>query len=102
VPGDLACYPAHGLERTEEQISSAIRHSPDYGPIDGPDLDVSDIPPPSPPLVYLGCDKEQVKGMWVPENSVTFLDISEDESGRDVMTFICPNCGEKHKSLRLG
>lgn len=26
--GDPACYPAHGLERTEEQIQSAIRNDP--------------------------------------------------------------------------
>jgi hypothetical protein len=29
VAGDPACYPGHGLEKTEEQITSAIRHEPD-------------------------------------------------------------------------
>lgn len=29
VVGDPACYPGHGLEKTEEQIAEAIRHSPD-------------------------------------------------------------------------
>lgn len=35
--GNPACYEAHGLERTEEQIDSAIRHDPNDGPWLGED-----------------------------------------------------------------
>jgi hypothetical protein len=47
--------------------------------------------------VVLTCTGEQV-----PENTVESLDIEEDDAGRDVLTFKCPECGEEHKSLRLG
>lgn len=31
-----------------------------------------------------------------------FLNIEEDIQGRDVLTFICPHCGTRQKSLRFG
>jgi hypothetical protein len=34
VAGDPACYPGHGLERSEEQIASASRNDPDNDPYD--------------------------------------------------------------------
>lgn len=30
---------------------------------------------------------------------VECLDICEDEQGRDVLTFICPECKQQHESL---
>lgn len=47
--------------------------------------------------VNLKCNKERV-----PEKDVEFVDIEEDFEGRDVLTFVCPVCGETHKSLRFG
>lgn len=45
--------------------------------------------------VFLDCTKE-----WVSENTVKFEDIREDISGRDIITFTCPECGATHESLR--
>jgi predicted RNA-binding Zn-ribbon protein involved in translation (DUF1610 family) len=39
---------------------------------------------------------------WVDERKVKFVNIEEDFSGRDVLTFECPKCGKVHKSLRVG
>lgn len=47
--------------------------------------------------VVLTCNKE-----YVAESSVRFLNIEEDYAGRDLLTFICPECGQVHKSFRLG
>lgn len=48
-------------------------------------------------VVVLSCNKQ-----YFDADKVEFLDIEEDMSGRDVMTFKCPTCGETHKSLILG
>jgi len=37
----------------------------------------------------------------IDENEVKFLNIEEDEMGKDVMTFICPVCKTKQKSHRF-
>lgn len=37
VVGDPACYPAHGLELTDDQIRSKWRNSPEEGPLDPSD-----------------------------------------------------------------
>lgn len=44
--------------------------------------------------VMTSCDKE-----WTDVKKVKFLDIEEDDTGRDVVTYICPKCGETHKSI---
>ena len=41
-------------------------------------------------------------GEWCPEEDVQFENIEEDMQGRDILTFTCPECGEQHKSLRVG
>jgi len=48
-------------------------------------------------VVILTCSKERV-----PESTVEFENIEEDMTGRDILTFKCPQCGESHRSLRLG
>lgn len=40
--------------------------------------------------------------MWFSEDDITFLDIEEDISGRDVLTFICNQCKEEQRSLVRG
>lgn len=47
--------------------------------------------------VYAECN-----GEFIPEEKTKFVDIEEDISGSDVITFICPICQEQHKSLRFG
>lgn len=49
-----------------------------------------------PAKVLLMCNKQ-----YHDADKVEFLDISEDISGRDVMTFTCPTCGVSHDSLIL-
>ena len=50
--------------------------------------------------VLLECNDDPMMVMeWVDVESVTFLNIEEDFEGRDVMTFVCPKCGNSHKSL---
>jgi Zn finger protein HypA/HybF involved in hydrogenase expression len=39
---------------------------------------------------------------WKDETTVETLDIEEDFQGRDILTFKCPDCGTKQRSLRLG
>ena len=41
-------------------------------------------------------------GMYWDVDAVQFEDISEDPTGRDLMTFTCPECGQIHKSYILG
>jgi len=41
-------------------------------------------------------------GDRIPEENVEFLNIEEDIQGRDILTFKWPECGEIHKSFRLG
>lgn len=47
--------------------------------------------------VYLSCN-----GTFVPESKVEFVDICEGLEGEDILTFICPECGEEHQSKRFG
>ena len=51
-----------------------------------------------PVSVMLPCNSYE----RVDERTVTTLNIEEDISGRDVLTFTCPRCAETHRSLRLG
>jgi ribosomal protein L44E len=39
---------------------------------------------------------------WMDENTVKFVDICEDDRGRDLLTFECSNCDTTQKSLRVG
>lgn len=39
-------------------------------------------------------------GERIPEEEVEMENIEEDISGRDLVTFRCPACGEFHKSFR--
>jgi len=50
----------------------------------------------APVQVLLSCTKE-----WIDEREVEVLNIEEDYIGRDVLTFKCPKCGEKHRSHRV-
>ena len=36
------------------------------------------------------------------EQDVEFVDIAEDMEGRDVLFFVCPECGKTVSSLRRG
>lgn len=47
-------------------------------------------------VVVLPCSQNRV-----PETDVEFVDISEDLLGRDVLHFICPECGARHESYRI-
>lgn len=47
--------------------------------------------------VVLACNSERVD-----EEEIEFENIEEDFQGADVLTFICPRCGESHKSRRYG
>ena len=40
-----------------------------------------------PVVVVLPCNQERI-----PETDVEILNIEEDIQGRDLLTFICPNC----------
>ena len=52
----------------------------------------------APPIVVtLTCSKERVD-----ESTVRIDNVEEDMTGRDVVSFDCPKCGERHRSLRLG
>ena len=48
-------------------------------------------------VVVLSCNKS-----YCPVDQVKFLDIESDMTGRDIMSFTCPICGETHQSLILG
>lgn len=50
-----------------------------------------------PIKVVLSCT-----GDYEDEQNVQFLNIEEDFQGRDLMTYVCPKCGQEHKSYRLG
>ena len=40
---------------------------------------------------------------WFPEETLNkIIDVESNEQGQDVLTFICPNCGNQHRSLRAG
>jgi len=47
--------------------------------------------------VYCGFCK-----MWVNEETVEFLNIEEGMQGEDMLTFKCPDCGQKSISRRYG
>jgi len=47
--------------------------------------------------VILDCN-----GDWVDEQEVEFVNIEEGPMGEDILTFVCPDCGENHRSRRLG
>jgi Zn finger protein HypA/HybF involved in hydrogenase expression len=38
--------------------------------------------------------------LWFEEKHTEFVDIEEDFEGRDVLTFICPECKTEQRSLR--
>ena len=38
---------------------------------------------------------------WIDESTVEVLNIEEGPMGEDILTFICPKCGETHKSTRV-
>lgn len=46
------------------------------------------------PNVMLPCVQE-----WVSTKGIKFLNIEEDQYGRDVVTYTCPECGGTHQSL---
>ena len=46
--------------------------------------------------VMLTCIKE-----YKLESDVEFVNIEEDFEGRDLLTYICPECGEQHESFRV-
>ncbi|MFA7101328.1 MAG: hypothetical protein WC196_06315 [Bacilli bacterium] len=46
---------------------------------------------------YVKCPK---CGTKADEEKVRFVDIAEDVFGRDVVTYICPKCGDMVKSNR--
>ena len=50
-----------------------------------------------PVVVVLSCNGDKVD-----ENDVKTLNIEEDIQGRDLLTYVCPECGKEHKSYRLG
>ena len=50
-----------------------------------------------PIYVLLPCTQEKML-----ESKVTFEGIEEDILGRDMLTFTCPKCGQKHQSMRFG
>lgn len=47
--------------------------------------------------VILSCTGDKIS-----EQDVEFENIEEDMQGRDVLTYKCPECGQSHKSIRLG
>ena len=40
--------------------------------------------------------------MWINEEDVKFINIEEDIQGADILTFVCPDCGQTSKSRRYG
>ena len=50
------------------------------------------------PKIYVVCPQCG----YVAEEEVEFINIEEDITGRDKLTFICPECKQKRKSYRLG
>jgi hypothetical protein len=47
-----------------------------------------------PHYVVLECNGEEAQ-----VSSVKFLNIEEDDYGRDTLTFECPICGASHKAV---
>lgn len=50
-----------------------------------------------PVCVILSCSGDKV-----PETEVAFENVESNVFGEDVLTFVCPQCGQIHKSVRLG
>jgi len=48
-------------------------------------------------VVTLTCNGDKVD-----EDTVEFVNIEEDMQGRDLLTFVCPECGKEHTAYRLG
>lgn len=40
--------------------------------------------------------------MWINEDKTEFVNIEEDMQGADILTFVCPDCGQTSKSRRYG
>ena len=40
--------------------------------------------------------------MWINEDKTEFVNIEEGMQGEDMLTFICPDCGQKCISRRYG
>jgi RNase P subunit RPR2 len=38
---------------------------------------------------------------WIEESKTTFVDISEDIQGKDLLTFKCPTCHTEQQSHRI-
>jgi hypothetical protein len=51
-----------------------------------------------PRLILVFCEKCDE---WMGENETKFENIEEDVQGRDVLTFKCPDCKTKQKSIRI-
>lgn len=49
--------------------------------------------------VFLRCVDPRRDEPWWPVGMVQVLGIAQDYSGSDLLTFLCPHCGEKHESL---
>lgn len=49
-----------------------------------------------PVEVHIPC-----KDIYIDEDSVKVVNIQEDMQGKDLLTFICPECGEEHTSYSL-
>ena len=56
------------------------------------------MPYQRPIYVLTACDKEEVDERKTGE----FVNIEEDITGRDILTFVCAKCNTVHKSLRFG
>lgn len=39
---------------------------------------------------------------WIDQDKTKFVNIEEDMQGADVLTFVCPKCGETKKSRVYG
>ena len=39
---------------------------------------------------------------WIAESDTKFKGIEEDFQGRDLLTFVCPDCKTSQKSFRVG
>ena len=50
-------------------------------------------------MVIASCDNSRLE---FEPGAIEFTDIEEDFDGADVGTFVCPICGESHKSRVYG
>lgn len=49
--------------------------------------------------IYLECPECEEQ---VDEQTVKCTDIESDDLGQDIVTYVCPECGDLTKSLRRG